>query len=123
MEPRGGTLTEPSLQLLTMKVDHLGHSRGSGGWGCANSLVGDEILGRWTAEYFLLRGYGRLDAFPADGIGAQNGLQRWLVLKEPLDYERTRDILQRWQPYSGLVYLHLLLKHLDEKGVIANSTA
>jgi hypothetical protein len=91
MEPRGGTLTEPSLQLLTMKVDHPGHSRDRG-LGLANSLVGDEILGRWTAEYFLLRGYGRLDAFPADGIGARNRLQRWFALKEPLHYQQTKDI-------------------------------
>ncbi len=85
----------------------------------------DELrgVGRWTAEYVLLRGYGRLDVFPADDIGARNGLQRWLALKKSLDYERTRDILRRWQPYSGLVYLHLLLKHLNEKGLIANGTA
>jgi DNA-3-methyladenine glycosylase II len=81
----------------------------------------DELrgVGRWTAEYVLLRGYGRLDVFPGDDIGARNGLQGWLGLKRPLDYERTKKILRRWQPYSGLVYLHLLLRYLDEKGMIA----
>jgi DNA-3-methyladenine glycosylase II len=75
-------------------------------------------VGRWTAEYVLLRGYGRLNVFPGDDIGARNGLQRWLGLKEPLDYERTKRILRRCQPYAGLVYLHLLLKDLDEKEMI-----
>jgi DNA-3-methyladenine glycosylase II len=75
-------------------------------------------VGRWTAEYVLLRGYGRLGVFPADDVGARNGLQRWLGLRRPLDYERTRKILGHWRPYGGLVYLHLLLKSLDEKGLI-----
>jgi DNA-3-methyladenine glycosylase II len=37
-------------------------------------------VGRWTAEYALLRGLGRLHIFPADDVGARNGLQRWLDL-------------------------------------------
>jgi DNA-3-methyladenine glycosylase II len=36
--------------------------------------------GRWTAEYVLLRGFGRLHAFPGDDVGARNNLQRWLGL-------------------------------------------
>jgi DNA-3-methyladenine glycosylase II len=75
-------------------------------------------IGRWTAEYVLLRGYGRLNVFPGDDIGARNGLHRWLGLRRPLDYERTKEILRRWQPYGGLVYLHLLLNYLNEKGMI-----
>ena len=73
----------------------------------------DELrgVGRWTAGYVLLRGYGRLNVFPGDDIGARNGLQRWLGLRRPLDYKRTKAILRQWQPYSGLVYLHLLLKY------------
>ena len=84
----------------------------------------DELrgVGRWTAEYVLLRGYGRLNVFPGDDIGARNSLQRWLGLRAPLDYERTERILRRWQPYGGLVYLHLLLKYLDEKGLIASDS-
>jgi DNA-3-methyladenine glycosylase II len=80
----------------------------------------DELrgVGRWTAEYVLLRGYGRLNVFPGDDVGARNSLQRWLGLRTPLDYERTKRILRHWRPYGGLVYLHLLLKYLDEKGSI-----
>jgi DNA-3-methyladenine glycosylase II len=35
-------------------------------------------VGRWTAEYVLLRGLGRLDTFPGDDVGARNRLARWL---------------------------------------------
>lgn len=80
-------------------------------------------VGRWTAEYVLLRGYGRLDVFPGDDIGARKGLQRWLGLRQSLDYESTKKILRRWRPYAGLVYLHLLLKYLDEKEAIGGPRA
>jgi len=65
-------------------------------------------VGRWTAEYVLLRGLGRLHVFPGDDVGARNGLQHWLGILEPLDYD-VRRVLARWQPFQGLVYLHLLL--------------
>jgi DNA-3-methyladenine glycosylase II len=66
-------------------------------------------VGRWTAEYVLLRGLGRLHVFPGDDIGARNNLQRWLGILEPLDYDGVQRVLARWQPFQGLVYLHLLL--------------
>ena len=76
-------------------------------------------VGRWTAEYALLRGLGRLDVFPGDDVGARNNLQRWLRLKKPLDYEGVRRTLNRWEPYAGLIYFHLLLDSLAEAGLIA----
>jgi DNA-3-methyladenine glycosylase II len=66
-------------------------------------------VGRWTAEYVLLRGLGRLHVFPGDDVGARNSLQRWLGLLEPLDYDGVQRVLAKWQPFQGLVYLHLLL--------------
>ncbi len=75
-------------------------------------------VGRWSAEYVLLRGLGRLDVFPGDDVGGRNNLQRWLGLPEKLDYEGVRRVTARWQPYSGLVYFHLLLDSLEKRGVI-----
>ena len=69
-------------------------------------------VGRWSAEYALLRGLGRLHVFPGDDVGARNNLRRWLELPQTLDYEGVRQAVSRWQPYSGLVYLHLLLDSL-----------
>ena len=70
-------------------------------------------VGRWTAEYVLLRGLGRLHVFPGDDVGARNNLQRWLGLLEPLDYEGVGRVLAKWEPFQGLVYLHLLLRGLQ----------
>ncbi len=73
-------------------------------------------VGRWTAEYVLLRGLGRIEVFPGDDVGAQKNLQRLLSLDERPTYERIKELTARWHPYAGFVYFHLLLHNLDKKG-------
>ena len=80
-------------------------------------------VGRWTAEYVLLRCLGRLQVFPGDDVGARNNLQRWLGLEQPLDYAEVGRVLARWQPYQGLVYFHLLLDRLAEAGHVQAGTS
>ncbi len=75
-------------------------------------------VGRWTAEYCLLRGFGRTHIFPADDVGARNHLQRWLGLPEKLDYAAVHRAIQPWQAYGGLIYFHMLLKSLAEKNAL-----
>jgi DNA-3-methyladenine glycosylase II len=75
-------------------------------------------IGRWSAEYVLLRGLGRLHVFPGDDVGARNNLARWLGLTPPLDYDAVGRALSRWQPYAGMVYFHLLLDRLEAAGVL-----
>jgi DNA-3-methyladenine glycosylase II len=70
-------------------------------------------VGRWTAEYVLLRGLGRTHIFPGDDVGVRNKLQSWLKVTKPLDYEGVGRILNRWKPYGGLVYFLLLLNSLS----------
>jgi hypothetical protein len=72
--------------------------------------------GRWTAEYVLLRGLGRTHVFPTGDAGARKSLQRLLRLREPLDAATLRRTLDRWRPYGGLVFIHLLLGRLAEAG-------
>lgn len=76
-------------------------------------------VGRWSAEYALLRGLGRLHVFPGDDVGARNGLQRWLGLRRELDYAGVRRTLAAWHRHAGLVYFHLLLARLADEGTIA----
>lgn len=73
-------------------------------------------VGRWTAEYVLLRGLGRLQVFPGDDVGAQRNLARWLGRSSPLDYAGVQRAAQAWRPYAGLVYFHLLLESLSRSG-------
>jgi DNA-3-methyladenine glycosylase II len=73
-------------------------------------------IGRWTGEYALLRGLGRLDVFPGDDTGAQKRLLGLLHLQGPLSYEATGEAVSVWQPYAGLVYLHLLVSDIFARG-------
>jgi DNA-3-methyladenine glycosylase II len=73
-------------------------------------------VGRWTGEYVLLRGLGRIDVFPADDIGGRRGLQQLLNISDILDYEKTREIVSHWEPYAGFVYFHLLMNRLVREG-------
>ena len=77
------------------------------------SLAG---IGRWSAEYVLLRGLGRLHVFPGDDVGARNNLARWLGLERPLDYGGVGQVVSRWQPYAGMIYFHLLIDHVVATG-------
>lgn len=78
-------------------------------------------VGRWTAEYVLLRGLGRLDVFPGDDVGAQKRLAGWLGRARPFDYAGVHRAVERWQPYAGMVYFHLLLDGLEQRGALAGT--
>jgi DNA-3-methyladenine glycosylase II len=82
------------------------------------ALVQLRGVGRWTAEYALLRALGRLNVFPGDDVGARNNLARWLDWPGPLDYEGVQAAVSRWRPFAGLVYFHLLLANLAEHGTL-----
>ncbi len=76
-------------------------------------------IGRWTAEYVLLRGLGDLSVFPGDDVGGRSKLRRWLGIREPLSYEKVQEVTSKWRPYQGMIYFHLLLDGLSEQGYIA----
>lgn len=75
-------------------------------------------VGRWSAEYTLLRGLGRLGVFPGDDVGGQSGLRGWMGLRKNPNYERVQELVGRWQGFRGLVYFHLLLRGLEERGYL-----
>jgi DNA-3-methyladenine glycosylase II len=78
-------------------------------------------IGRWTAEYVLLRGLGRLQIFPGDDIGAHNKLKRFFDIDTPLDYDSVKQLVARWHPYAGMVYFHLLLESLSDTGLVTDA--
>lgn len=75
-------------------------------------------VGRWTAEYALLRGAGRLDVFPGDDVGGHNGLRSFLRLGGKMEYNRVNRLISKWQPYAGLLYFHLLLRRIKKDGFL-----
>jgi DNA-3-methyladenine glycosylase II len=75
-------------------------------------------IGRWSAEYVLLRGLGRLGVFPGDDVGAQNNIRRLFDLDARPKYGEIKELTSQWRPYEGVVYFHLLLERLRAKGMI-----
>ena len=75
-------------------------------------------IGRWTAEYVLLRGLGRLHIFPGDDVGAHHKLRHLLGIDTPLDYAAVQRLVAPWHPYAGVVYFHLLLDSLSQAGLV-----
>jgi DNA-3-methyladenine glycosylase II len=73
-------------------------------------------IGRWSAEYALLRGLGRLHVFPSADVGAVNGLRRFLA-ESGLD-DDPAQALTRWRRDAGVLYFHLLLRGLEEHGAL-----
>lgn len=71
-------------------------------------------IGRWSADYVLLRCLGRRHVFPSTDVGALGGLRRFLAAAG-LDDDPV-PALQRWAADAGLLYFHLLLRGLDERG-------
>lgn len=79
-------------------------------------LLGLPGIGRWSAEYVMLRGLARYHVLPGDDVGARNNLRRRFGLAEGAGYDEVTALSRRWQPYAGLVYFHLLLDALAARG-------
>jgi DNA-3-methyladenine glycosylase II len=64
-------------------------------------------VGRWTAETALLRGLGRLDAFPAGDLGVVKYLAEGLLGRRSRATEpEMRAFAERWRPYRGLALVY-----------------
>ena len=112
---KGKALIELSNQIIESKVDleALESMNDETAFETLNELRG---VGRWTSEYVMLRGLGRIHVFPADDVGGRRSLQRWLKMEQRLDYDETKRVLSAWDPYGGLLYFHLLLDRLQREG-------
>jgi DNA-3-methyladenine glycosylase II len=64
-------------------------------------------IGRWTAEYALMRGYGARDALPAADIGLRNAVTRVYGLDHQATEAEVRTLAQAWAGWRsyGAFYL------------------
>ena len=58
-------------------------------------------VGRWTAEYALLRGYGRRDLIPAGDAGLKAVVGVHLGLPGHATELQVRELAEGWRPYRG----------------------
>ena len=83
----------------------------------ARLLGGIKGIGPWTAAVILLRGMGRLDAFPGNDSGVAANLAA--VAGEPLDAGRVAESLGAQR---GMLYFNLLLARLEARGEIGRAS-
>ncbi len=74
-------------------------------------------VGPWTAAVVMLRGFGRLDVFPAGDSGARRNLRGLLGDAAGSDIERA-GIQGALGPWRGMLYYHLLLWRLAGRGLV-----
>ena len=80
-------------------------------------LTSHKGVGRWTAEFTLLRGLGRMDIFPGGDLGVVKYLAQEMLGYDGLALEKDmRRFAERWRPYRGLalIYAYAELAHRSE---------
>ncbi len=90
-----GTLDERELETLPTEE-------------VAGRLSAVRGLGAWSASVILLRGLGRLDAFPLRDSGVARSLAA-MAGRENVDQT---ELLKRLGPVRGMLYYHLLLSRM-----------
>src|SRR5262249_45281369 len=64
-------------------------------------------IGRWTAEYVLLRGYGYPDALRAGDAGLRRQIRRHYGLGAPPDEGEITAMAAPWAPFRSWATLYL----------------
>lgn len=68
----------------------------------ASSALQEQLgIGRWTAEYILLRGFGRLDVIPAGDAALKALVGQHLDFGRPATEDEVRNLAESWKPRRG----------------------
>ena len=73
-------------------------------------------IGRWSAEYVLLSGPRTPRRFPGRRCRRPQQAPKIPDARAPPSYAEILAILAPWFPYAGIVYFHLLLDSLVDRG-------
>jgi len=64
-------------------------------------------IGRWTAEYILVRGLGR-NVIPADDLALQKAISEFYFNGKKLSDQEIKEFAQRWGNHLGITAFYLL---------------
>lgn len=74
-----------------------------------NALMEIRGVGRWTAEYVLIRGMGRSNSLPADDLGIQRAVSEAYFHGRKVTSVNVRRILGKFAPCSGIAAFYLMI--------------
>ena len=109
------------MQLSTRKAEYvvgLAQTFAGGAWNdAALAALDDEAfvrrvaslrgLGRWSAEWALIRALGRPDLLPADDVGVQRAISEGYFRGRKVTPKMVDRFGQRWRPYRSLAISYL----------------
>ncbi len=82
-----------------------------------NQKIIDELceirgIGLWTAEFVLIRGLSRPEAFPADDIGIRRIISHFYSDDKKIDNVEARTIAEKWGKWKGLASYYLVMAEM-----------
>ena len=80
-------------------------------------------IGRWSAEYVLVRGMGRMNSLPADDVGIQRAVSRAYFRDRKVSAGDVRRVLKKFAPYSGVAAFYLMYYLFWEPQEISHAPA
>ena len=73
----------------------------------AERLLALRGVGRWTVEWLLIQGLGRLNGFPSGDLALQRVIARFYFETERLTEQELEQFSQRWAPWRSLFTTYL----------------
>jgi DNA-3-methyladenine glycosylase II len=98
-----GTVSEAALRALPAEA-------------AIEALTALPGVGRWTAEWVLLRALRRFDIVPAGDLAVRKAVTWFAARSAPLTERQVRDVTAPWAPYAGLIAFRLLAAHRQTVG-------
>jgi DNA-3-methyladenine glycosylase II len=71
-------------------------------------IEGQRGFGRWSANYILIRGLGRVDSVPSDDLGIRTIIGQYLGTGSRMSAAEVEDALEPFRPYRGLAMFYFL---------------
>lgn len=108
-------------QMLTEKPDSLDELFAVDDDSARKRLLALKGIGPWSADYILLRGLGRVGVLPSGDVAATKSLKRWLNIDHGATHSKSKGSQHfpaSWQPFKGMIYFHLLIRNLAERGYV-----
>jgi 3-methyladenine DNA glycosylase/8-oxoguanine DNA glycosylase len=76
-------------------------------------LVAVRGIGRWSAQYLMMRAFGLEDCVPVGDAGLVKGLARFFNLPERPDQAETLELMRPFAPYRSWATFHLWQSLMD----------
>ncbi len=64
-------------------------------------------FGKWSAQYMLARGFGRVDVLPSDDVGLQRAISHYVAHDRILDATQLERALAPFKPFRALAAYYL----------------